>query len=209
MSSNSNGQFGGNYGNRWKTVPNGGAFFLFLDNGMGIINPPLNGSVSPNVVMTPGTYNFQIFGENVSPSDPFNALNLFFNGDNVNPKISVYGAAGSSAFFPNSSPTLANTTTFLQSVPGSGTPSFVEGNLNIALTAFTWSYPGAVRVDRVSADNVRPNGVPDAFGRFSLQVSSIPPPEPPVVTPEPAPALLGALGFAVVAGVRSRIGRKR
>ncbi len=67
------------------------------------VNGPSDAQAAINIPLAAGnSYRFYIFGA-PDLSISFNGLNLFFDGDNSTPGISVFGATNSSLFSPNTS----------------------------------------------------------------------------------------------------------
>jgi hypothetical protein len=99
----------------------------------------------------------------------FNGLNLFFDGNDSTPGISVFGATNSSNFLPNGSSTLT-----LQgaSVAGSGSASYSADGVTVVLTGYDWNTPATPPGDVCQgyAFAPAPGGVADYFGSFTLQV---------------------------------------
>jgi hypothetical protein len=117
---------------------------------------------------TGNSYKFYIFGQ-PGPGliTGFNGLNLFFDGNNSTPGISVFGATNSSNFRPNSSSTFT-----LQGTPvtGSGSASYSPSGVIAVLTGYDWSTPATPLGDVCQAFVFSPGGGADYFGSFTLTV---------------------------------------
>ncbi|NEO84021.1 MAG: PEP-CTERM sorting domain-containing protein [Spirulina sp. SIO3F2] len=127
--------------------------------------------------LSPGQHTFGLFADAL-PS--FNAisrfgLNLFFDHNPQSPGISavterIYGAtAPRRTFFPAAS-NISNLES--QTVLGAGTVVYQPDNFEVTLTDFEWFSPEAEERDRVFAYGIQPNGQPDMFGFFTLNVVS-------------------------------------
>jgi hypothetical protein len=114
-------------------------------------------------VATP-TYDLWL-AQNPDATSRFNGLNLFFDGNNSTPGISVFGATNSSNFRPNSSSTFT-----LQGTPvtGSGSASYSPSGVIAVLTGYDWSTPATPPGDVCQAFVFSPGGGADYFGSFTL-----------------------------------------
>jgi hypothetical protein len=94
-------------------------------------------------------------------------LNLFFDGSNSIPGISVFGATNSSNFLSNGASTLTLQGT---SVAGSGRSFYGSGGVIVVLSGYDWNSPATPPGDVCQAFVFSPGGGPDYFGSFTLQV---------------------------------------
>jgi hypothetical protein len=196
-------------GQIWNTLGSDGWFNLYVtqpNSGLGgaFLNAGNAAGTSISQILNPGTYQFYFFGEPGGDTG-FAGLNLFFDGDDTNPGISVYGPTDHSpsppfsTFAANSGP---NTLTLdaLSLVPGAGTLTYVSGDTTVTLMDYQWSTPEVYGVDRVQGYDDFPTGAPDFVGSITLEVSTAAVPEPTSM------ATLGliACGMGVVSRIRSR-----
>ena len=163
---NANGDF-------WNTLGGDFPYNLYVNLNGVPINSGDGALASINVPLAPGTYNFQIFG-NPGTNNPFHGLNLFFNGNNTNPGISVFAPTatntGSPAFSANSN---ANTRALNNtSTPGSGSTSFTANGLTAAVTAYRWEASTVSNQDLISPYDRTLNGIADNLGSFTVIVGT-------------------------------------
>lgn len=200
FSTNSGGAASG--GQIWNTRGTDAFFDLWVINGNfggPFVNGPADLAAAINIPLTPGTLTFSLHGE-PGIATGFAALNLFFDGNNATPGISVFAptktTTGSNpAVAADSAGTLALNGAV---VPGAGTLSFSDGTVDVTLTSYQWSIPSVLGVDRVAAFSATPSGVNDFTGQFTLVVTAV---------PEPASLTLlglGCLGACVLYRRRSR-----
>jgi hypothetical protein len=97
----------------------------------------------------------------------FDGLNLFFNGDNTDPGISVFGALNSTAFAANGSATYSLN---IGSIPGAGKAFYTSGNATAVLVEYTFNSPATPPGDVCQPETFAPGGGPDLFGSFTLQI---------------------------------------
>lgn len=158
-----------------------------------------------SIELAPGVYDFIIYGE--APTLTVDALqhfvlNLYFNGDQSAPAISgLYGPSCLSvcaAGHPNGLDLWGDS-----GAAEAGTLNFADGDLNIALTGFTWAIGTAVDEVWPHWSDVAPygggSGMPDFVGHVQLTVTSL--------AAVPIPAALPLLGGAL--GLLAGIGRRR
>ena len=132
------------------------------------VNGPSDAQAAINIPLAAGnSYRFYIFGA-PDLSISFNGLNLFFDGDNSTPGISVFGATNSSLFSPNTS---SGTRTLAGGVvAGSGTANYAASGVVAVLTGYTWNAPATPPGDVAQAFTFAPGGGVSFFGSFTLQV---------------------------------------
>lgn len=174
----------------WNTRGGDSISNLYLLNGITPVNAG-NGSGASIAIdlSTTGTYTFGFFGENVNNNTvPELSINLFFNSNAANPRISAFGLPGG-GFSPHGG--TGNTPPF-SSVAGANSLSFDNNGLRITLTNF--SYDTDSGADQVNSFINTPNGLGDTVGTFTLNVAPI------VVVPEMSPLALLALG-SIVGGI--------
>ena len=163
-----------------------GGFILGIKQGSTLLNAG-NGSI--NIPLSVGVNTFDLFGE--GDFDVANyGLNLFFNGANNAPGISVFAPEGTTttphpAFAANSAPITYGASLV---IPGSGTLTTNVGGLNVTLTDYYWQAANVQNLDQVGQFTVGANTVPDFTGRITLTVTN---------TPEPGSLALVASLFTV------------
>jgi hypothetical protein len=140
FSANSSGAFSGNQS--WNTLGGDACWDLWLaqnPDASSPLNGPSDEQAGINVPLSAGnSYQFYMFGA-PDLSIGLNGLNLFFNGDNSTPGISVFGATNSSVFSPDSS---SRTRTLAGApVTGSGTSFYSSGGAVVVLTGYEWNAP--------------------------------------------------------------------
>lgn len=168
-------------------------------------------TLQPNwdYMLSPGQHTFGLFADAL-PS--FNAisrfgLNLFFDHNPQNPGISavterIYGAtAPRRTFFPAAS-NISNLES--QTVLGAGTVVYQPDNFQVTLTDFEWFSPEAEERDRVFAYGPQPNGQPDMFGFFTLNVVSTAVADADTTDVPESTTLLALLGLGGIMGLLSR-----
>jgi len=132
---------------------------------------PINGSsdaqAAINVPLVEGeTYTFYMFGQRVLTPAVY-GLNLFFNGDNAKPGISVFAPINSSQFAANGSMTFQ-----LNAAPvaGSGTTSYKSGGLVVVMDSYNWRMPPSSAGDKAQATFFSAGDGADFCGSFTLRV---------------------------------------
>jgi len=171
----------------WNTCSGDFVWDIFITVNSGAAGPFINGpddtTAGPITVdlSSPGTYTFVMYAE---PATLANAdLNLFFNGNNNTPRISVKSPTDSvGAFSANSALTTYRLSPlgFNDAVPAAGTLSFIDGTNQISLVDYRWYNPDHGDIDlpvgdRVSPTTAQANGSADARGLFTLQVTPFAP----------------------------------
>jgi hypothetical protein len=167
FSTNTSGAFSGNQS--WNTYGGDPCWDLWLahnPDASSPINGPSDEQAGIDIPLSVGnSYRFYTFGA-PDLSISLNGLNLFFDGDNSTPGISVFGATNSSVFSPDYSTgtrTLAG-----EPVIGSGKSFYSSGAAVVVLTGYEWNSPETLDVGQSFA--FIPGDAPDYFGSFTLQV---------------------------------------
>lgn len=203
MQFTSNAMGGANGAGQWNTQGGDGISNLWILNpyslpGVFFVNGPADANAGISITLTPGLYVFDIYGEPGAGGNPDNwaTLNLFFNGNTVNPGIT---AMRSTVFPPVGAigTTLSSGTLSLAGAPttGAGSLVFNDGMHNVVISEYWFAQSGQpIFADIGGEFTETPNGVGDFVGRVELTVTAVPAPG--------AAALLGMLG--VVAGKRRR-----
>lgn len=202
MQFTSNAMGGANGGGTWNTQGGDGISNLWILNPYGLpgvfnVNGPADANAGISVSLTPGLFVFDIYGDpGVGNPNNWATLNLFFNGNTVNPGIT---AMRSTVFPPVGAfgSTLSSGTLSLAGTPttGAGSLVFNDGMHNVVITEYWFAQSGTqLFADIGSAFVETPNGIGDFVGRVELTVTAVPAPG--------AAALLGMMG--VVAGKRRR-----
>ncbi len=189
--SDANGKWDGIYA--WNSQKGGGtdAFNVYLFTNT-ISSPTFltsgntDASLNPNLTLSAGFNTIQFAG-NTSVTGGYYAVNLYFNNDLVQNRITaVVTNNGLSSF----SVVAAGVNTFGNpntSQPSSGEISFSTGGYVVTLTSFQTTLP---RPDLVGNYATGPDGTLDTAGSFTLNVTQVP--EPTVVTFGLAALILGA-----------------
>jgi hypothetical protein len=131
-------------------------------------NGPSDDQAGINIPMAAGhSYDLYIFGA-PQLSISLNGLNLFFNGEESTPAISVFGPTNSNLFTTNSS---SNTRTLDGGVvPGSGTSYSISNGVVAVLTNYTWNSPATPPGDVCQPFTFSPGGGASFAGSFSVRV---------------------------------------
>lgn len=169
FSTNSTGAFSGQV---WNTLGGDNDWDLWLalnPDATSPVNGPSDAQAAISIPLEAGkSYTYYTFVQpNVSFS--FDALNLFFDGNNSTPGISVFGAINSAIFLPNGSSTL---TLAGAPVAGSGSAAYSSGSVVVVLTGYTFNAPATPPGDvcKKIAFSPAPGDIASAFGSFTLQV---------------------------------------
>jgi hypothetical protein len=180
--------------NVYFTGPNTGSAGAFINSGDTLAATALNVNLS-----APGSYTFHFFADGGCCST-FYAMNLFFDGNLVNPSLSVLAGANGGTPTPNGAPNTWNING-LTLIPGANTLSFLDGANTITMTQFAFYHTTNTTVptaDRVQPFANTPNGALDSRGSFTLTVTA------PSDVPEPSSWFLGGLGLAAMAILRRK-----
>ncbi len=156
----------------WNTLGLDGDYDLWIaldPNGASPVNGPDDADANISVPLAAGqTYTFYTFAqEGASTTFSYSAMNLFFDGNNSTPAISVYGALNNSAFAADSANTLTLQGT---NVPGSGATAASVDGVVVALTAYTWNKPAVPPGNVCQSFSFTPGSTPNYFGSFTLKV---------------------------------------
>ena len=155
----------------WNTLPDNYAdLWVALDSDA---TSPLNGpadSQSPlNIPLKTGSYRFYTFGAPGGCSTAYNGLNLFFDGNNSTPGISVFGPVNDQTFKANT----ANTYSLqIGGVTGAGRNFYRSTNVIVVLDGYEWNTPATPPGDVCQSGAFIPDssGAADYFGSFFLHV---------------------------------------
>ncbi len=169
FSTNATGAFSENQS--WNTFGGDGAWDLWVarnPDASGPVNGPSDDQAGINIPMVAGnSYRLYIFGApdiNIS----LNGLNLFFNGEESTPGISVFGPTNSSLFTTNSS---SNTRTLNGGVvAGSGTSYIISNGVIGVLTNYSWNSPGTPPGDVCQPFTFASGGGASFSGSFTVRV---------------------------------------
>jgi hypothetical protein len=176
-------------GNDWNTLGGDAAFNLYLTN-PSFLNSGNGAQTRIDVALIPGTnYTFGYLATSGPSSvsqlnQGFFGLNLFFNGNDSTPEISVHAPLFSSSFAPDSAVNTPRLDT--SPTPGSGVLVFSDGATSVTLTSFS---AVASLSDLVGPYATAGDSTPDYAGSFTLAVTA---------TPEPATLSLLLLAAAIV-----------
>jgi len=156
----------------WNTLGGDGAWDLWLalnPNATSPVNGPTDAQAGISIPLQVGnSYTYYIFAA-PDLAISFGGLNLFFDGNDSTPGISVFGALNRPNFLPNGSGTLT-----LQYTPvaGSGTSFYSSGSATVVLNAYDFNVPATPPGDVCQSFAFSPatGDVADLFGSFTLQV---------------------------------------
>ncbi|MGA3044277.1 MAG: hypothetical protein ABSF54_26170 [Bryobacteraceae bacterium] len=168
FSTNSSGAFSG--ADYWNTLGGDSAWDLWLALNADAtlpVNGPSDAQAAISIPLLAGnSYKYYIFA---SPNGTFSfdGLNLFFDGNDSTPGISVFGALNGSRFLPNSSSTL---TLQFTTVAGSGKGFYSSGGVIAVLTGYDLNTPATPPGDVCRPFGFSPGGALSLFGSFALQV---------------------------------------
>lgn len=165
-------------GSVWNTRGGDTAVNLWVAKGSDLQGPLANGPSDSeariSITLEPGTNDFVIFGNPGGPT-PHHGLNLFFNGDSLEPGISVFGPTQTSPeepfppFSVNNSP--STLTLGFQPAAGAGTLVYQHGKVRVELIDYRWAEPPVYDIDRISQMSAVPGAGSDFIGRFTLLVA--------------------------------------
>jgi hypothetical protein len=168
FSTNSTG--GASGGQDWNTLGGDAVYDLWLalnPDATSPVNGPSDAQAAIDISLEAGHgYKFYIFGQ-PGASTGFNGLNLFFEGNNSAPGISVFGATDSPSFLPDSSTTFTLQGT---SVAGAGSVAYSSGGVTVVLVGYDWNSPATPPGDVCQSKEFSPGDGPDFYGSFTLRV---------------------------------------
>jgi len=169
FSTNYSGSFAGP-GDTWNTLAGDNLFNLWL-----ALNPdatlPVNGPSDAQAgIALPlevgNSYTYYIFGAQ-GALDKFYGLNLFFDGNNSTPGISVYGAVNKANFRANGGSTITMDRT---PVMGSGSTFYSSGGAIVVQNGYDWNAPATPPGEVCQPFVFSPGSTPCFFGSITLQV---------------------------------------
>jgi hypothetical protein len=129
-------------------------------------------SLNPNLPLPLGTHVFQFVGDTAVTNHL--GLNLYFNNDFTNNRITAVVPIDGSANFTVVPKTVANTVGLpYDPRQSSGSLSFVQGGYEVTLSAFSVSPPP--NIDLVSYNSTSPGHLLDTIGSLTLTVTEAPP----------------------------------
>jgi hypothetical protein len=153
------------------------------------VNTGDGAGMSISIPLAPGTHTFALHGDFSETTVQYMGLNLFFAGDNTNPRISVFGADGLIGGTPTggSTYTLAGAPT-----PGANSVSFTADGYRVTLSEFLYRGNFSA-LDRVSPHSDSANARNDNLVTFTLTVEFV------GAVPTLSTAGIAALGLLVAA----------
>lgn len=142
--------------------------WLALDpNATSPVNGPSDAESSISIPLLAGnTYKYYMFAQGPCCTLGYSGLNLFFDGNNATPGISVFGVVRSAGFLPN-----ANSSTFtleIGAAPGAGAGFYTADGVTVVLTGYDWNGSGTTDVCQAFAFS--PGTEPSSRGSVTLQV---------------------------------------
>ncbi len=156
----------------WNTLGGDSYYNLWLarnPDATSPVNGPSDAQAGISIPLQAGhTYRYYLFGQ-PGPGlvTGFNAWNLFFDGQNLMPGISVFGATGASAFRPDASSTL---TLAGAPVVGAGRGFYSSGGVTVVQSGYVWNAPAVGAPDVCQSFVFSPGAGADYSGSFTLQV---------------------------------------
>jgi hypothetical protein len=157
-------------GDYWNTLGGDHSWDLWLalnPDGSSPINGPSDSQAAISVPLEAArAYTFYMFGASNGLFN-FGGLNLFFEGDNSTPGISVFGPVNSLAFAPNASSTY---TLAVTPVNGASTVTHSAAGVVVALTEYNWNTPATPPGNVCQPYSFTQGAQGCFFGSFSLRV---------------------------------------
>lgn len=155
----------------WNTLGGDHYYDLWLaqsPNGGLPVNGPSDGQAGINIPLVVGNhYNYFIFGA-PGLSTGYNAVNLFFDGNNSTPGISVYGLTNGRHFRPDGNTTLALSGA---AVAGANRAYYISGGTVVVLIGYEWHTPTTPPGDVCQAYDFAPGGCASFHGYITLHVA--------------------------------------
>lgn len=187
FSADSNGNYDGQPSDWyiWNTTPQPNSFsdIWVQDTSGSFLNGPTDTNVQPDIALAAGASSFTLYGSSGGAGWPYMGINLYFN-NSTTPSISAFGpeqtnttfssfAADSGSSAPGPLDTSFPNGTY---EPAAGTLSFVSGNQQITLTAFSMAYPTVYNQDLVGPYSIGADGTTDFVGQLAFSVTAVPEP---------------------------------
>jgi hypothetical protein len=189
---------------RWNTIGGDSIASFYIVGSSNFSDPFINGpndaQAAVSIPLSPGLHTFTMFAAGGS-SNAHHGLNIFFNGNNTSPGISVFGMTQESATPPYpvfGANGAANSQALNgQTVPAANSLTFVDSMSIVTLTDYRFAAMPVYNQDRVGfvpfgSTFVGSDGRLDWVGQFTVSVTAV---------PEPSTSLMflaGALGLAFV-----------
>jgi hypothetical protein len=172
----------------WSTQGNHSVVDIFVVGSSNLngsfVNGPSDSLAAISISLTPGIHTYSMFGGGGFINEPYDGLNIYFNGNTSTPGISVFGpvpTTNNSPSFFSANGGSATGGFNLQTVAGANSIIYSDGANQVTLTSYSWDIPSVNNLDRVTQPNVGyssvgPDGNPDWVGQFTLNVVAVPEP---------------------------------
>ena len=156
----------------WNTLGGDGVWNIYVipgPAGGAFVNSGDGAAMPISIPLAPGTHAFTVHADYSNITATYLGLNLFFAGDAISPRISVFGLDG----FIGGTPTGGSTYTLAGApTPGANSVSFTADGYRVTLSEFL--YRGDVSgLDRVSPNNDSANARNDNLVTFTLTVEFV------------------------------------